>query len=76
MPIDDSVRNALAELKSVLPELRATPGMSVNIYRVLHRCVSAAGTDEEKSLLETYHGLRDINAITNLVEGLLGRYKP
>lgn len=74
MPIDDSVRNALAELKSVLPELKRTPGMSVNTYNILVRCVSAAGTDGEKSLLETYHGLRDINAIANLVDSLLGRY--
>ncbi len=74
MPIDNNVRDALAELKSALPELRRMPGISVDTYRVLYRCISAAGTDGEKSLLETYHGLRDTNAITNLVEGLLRRY--
>ncbi len=74
MSIDDRTKDVLDELRLVLPQLEEATGISPIVYNCLSRCVEKTGTRGEKNLLETYYSLGSVNAVVNLVKGLLSRY--
>ena len=76
MAIDEKVRNAVNELRELIPKLKDSLALTPNVYQKLEDLFGILGDKNSVEVLQIYsnHGFLGYNAIVQQAEGMLKKY--